>query len=278
MSLLTDAHTRLVEAGGLTFALQSHGDPRAPAIILIRGLGTQLIEWSPVLVDALVAGGLRVIVFDNRDAGLSSKLDHDYGLADMADDVVALADALGIRKFHVFGISLGGMIAQLVAVQHPQRVDCLFSVMSTTGRADLPRSSAVVRERLTASANTPEGRIRLDVENRALWGSPGYPESEQDRRAVAEAVQARCHYPEGVARQMLAVLEDGSRVERLGRVQARTLVIHGTDDVLILPAHGEDTARAIPGACLQWIAGMGHNIPYALAPDIAQRVLVFIRG
>ena len=147
MTLLSDAATRLVQAGDLTFACQSHGRGENPAIILIRGLGTQLIEWSPALIDGLVAGGLRVIVFDNRDAGRSSRLDRDYVLADMADDVVALADALDIGRFHVFGISLGGMVAQLVAVGHPERVRALVSVMSTSGRPGLPRSPAAVRER-----------------------------------------------------------------------------------------------------------------------------------
>ncbi|MGE0622174.1 MAG: alpha/beta fold hydrolase [Pseudomonadales bacterium] len=278
MSLLGDEATRLVEAGGLTFACQVHGDSHGPSIFLIRGLGTQLIEWSPVLVDALVAGGLRVVAFDNRDAGRSSRLDHDYPLSDMADDVVALADALGIDRFHVLGISLGGMVAQLVAVRHPERVLCLCSVMSTTGNPDLPRSSAAVRGRLTASAASREGRIRLDAENRAIWGSPGYPESEADRLRAARVTYDRCHYPEGVARQMGAVLADGSRVARLAGIRARTLVIHGADDVLILPDHGADTARAIPGAEFQLVPGMGHNIPDALAPDLARRVLDFLHG
>ena len=276
MSLLSDGPTRFLDTGTVTLAFQSHGDERAPAILLVRGLGTQLIEWSPLLVDALVQGGLRVVVFDNRDAGRSTRMTADYALSDMADDVVALADALGIGRFHLFGISLGGMVAQLVAVQHPERVECLFSVMSTSGNPDLPRSAASVRERLSASARTREGRIALDVENRAVWGSPGYPESELERRQVAEAVYDRCHYPEGVARQMLAVMEDGSRVERLRGIRSRTLVIHGAEDPLILPSHGEDTARAIPGAEFQLVAGMGHNIPDGLAPDIAGRVLAFI--
>lgn len=277
MSLLDDQATRLLAAGGLTFACQIHGKPPGAFIILVRGLGTQLIEWSPVLVEALVAGGVRVVVFDNRDAGRSSRLDHDYALSDMADDVAALADALGVDRFHVLGISLGGMIAQLVAVRHPDRVLRLVSIMSSSGNPDLPRSPAAVRERLTASAASREGQIRLDAENRALWGSPGYPESEAERLLAAEVTYDRCHHPEGVARQMHAVLEDGSRVERLAGIRAPTLVLHGADDVLILPEHGMDTARAIPGAEFQLVPGMGHNIPDALAPEIARRVLEFVR-
>lgn len=274
--MLDDAATRLVRAGPVELACQVHGDPADPAIILIRGLGTQLVEWSPVLIESLTAGGLSVVVFDNRDAGLSAKVQRDYTLGDMADDVAGLADALGIRRFHVFGISLGGMVAQLVAVRHPDRVRCLFSVMSTTGNPDLPRPSAAVRERLTASADGREASIALDAENRALWGSPAYPEPEAVRRGMAEAVHDRCHCPEGVARQMRAVLADGDRTARLARIGARTLVLHGADDVLIPPAAGEDTARAIPGAEYQCVPGMGHNIPDALAADIAGRVLAFV--
>lgn len=280
--MLNDQRTRKIEANGLQFACQIYGgdgqlDPEVPAIVLIRGLGTQLIEWSPLLIDTLVAGGLRVVVFDNRDVGLSSKLDRDYALSEMADDVVALMAALGAETFHVFGISLGGMVAQLIAVNHPEAVRCLFSVMSSTGNPDLPRASKAVRERMMARASSREELIELDVDNRRIWGSPGYPESEAVRRAMSVAVHDRCHYPAGVSRQMLAAMDDGSRVERLRAVTAPTLVIHGEDDPLVLPAGGRDTARSIPGAELQLVPGMGHNIPDGLAADIARRVLAFIK-
>ncbi len=274
--MLDDGATRPVHVGGLEFACQVHGDTGLPAIVLIRGLGTQLIEWSPVLIDAFVEGGLRVVVFDNRDVGRSSKLDHDYALSDMADDVVALMRQLGEQQFHVFGISLGGMVAQLVAVQHPDAVRCLFSVMSSTGNPDLPRASREIRERMMATVTGREEIIRTDAENRAVWGSPGYPEPEAVRLAMAEAVYDRCHYPQGVSRQMLAAIEDGSRVDRLRTITAQTLVIHGEADPLVPPAGGEDTARCIPGARLCLIPGMGHNIPDALAPRIAREVLEFI--
>ncbi len=287
MGMLDDAATRKIAANGVALACQVHapdGQPDAsgsqsdaPAIVLIRGLGTQLIEWSPVLIESLVAGGLKVVIFDNRDAGLSTRLDADYTLADMADDVVALMGALGESRFHVFGISLGGMIAQLVAVRHPQAVACLFSVMSSTGNPALPRASKAVRERLMMTADNRKDLIELDVENRAVWGSPGYPESEAERRSMSEAVYDRAHYPEGTARQMHAAMEDGSRVARLAGIRVPTLVIHGLDDPLVLPAGGEDTARSIPGAELFLVPGMGHNIPAALVPVIVERVLDFIR-
>ena len=279
MRMLDDRATQKVSANGLELACQVYapaGQSAEAAIVLIRGLGTQLIEWSPVLIESLVAGGLKVVIFDNRDVGLSTRLDRDYALSDMADDVVALMRALGEERFHVFGISLGGMIAQLVAVQHPEAVRCLFSVMSSTGNPDLPRPSQVVWDRMMMTADTREGLIELDVENRVVWGSPGYPETEAERRAMSQAIYDRAHYPEGVARQMLAAREDGSRVERLGSITAPTLVIHGADDPLVLPAGGEDTARSIPGAELVMVPGMGHNIPGTLAPAIAGLVLDFI--
>jgi pimeloyl-ACP methyl ester carboxylesterase len=273
---VTPPPVEYVEVAGLRFACQRTGDPAAPAIILIRGLGTQLIEWSPLLLQSLVAGGLQVIVFDNRDVGLSSKLDRGYRLQDMAADVVGLLEALQIERAHVFGISLGGMVAQLVAVDFPERVRCLFSVMSSSGNPELPAAAPEVRAKMLEPAVGRDAIIALDASNRALFGSPGFPESEATRLAMATRVYDRCYYPQGVARQMEAALADGSRVARLARISAPTLVIHGADDPLLLPQCGEDTARHIPGAELQLIPGMGHNIPDALAPDIAARVLAFI--
>lgn len=265
-----------VSVGDMSFAARRYGEDNAPAIVLIRGLGTQLIEWSPVLLEALVAGGLQAIIFDNRDVGASSKMQDSYALADMAGDVTGILDALEIERAHIFGISLGGMIAQLVAVNYPQRVRCLFSVMSSSGAPDLPPADRAVRDRMLERAVGRDAVIALDASNRQLFGSPGYPESEASRLTIATQVYDRCYYPEGVARQMEAALADGSRVDRLHQISAPTLVIHGADDPLLLPACGEDTARHIPAAELQMIAGMGHNIPDTLAPDIAARVLEFI--
>ena len=301
---LDDSTTKYLDANGLRFAYQyyfpsnhqsgrpsnrqsnrqsdrqsrdqSEGTSSRPAIVLIRGLGTQMIEWSPILIDQLTRGGLRVVIFDNRDVGLTSKLSADYPLSDMADDVVALMADLGESRFHVFGISLGGMVAQLVASRHPQAVMSLFSVMSASGNPGAT-ASGDVRERLNVTAESRQDQIELEVENRLLWGSPGFSESEDQRRAMATRIYDRCHYPGGIARQMRAVMADGSRVERLADVQSPTLVIHGADDPLILPEFGEETARAIAGAEFQLVGGMGHNIPDALAADIASRVLTFLR-
>jgi pimeloyl-ACP methyl ester carboxylesterase len=265
-----------VTAGDLTFAARRDGDPEDPAIVLIRGLGTQMIEWSEVFIAALVRGGLQVISFDNRDVGESSKLSSGYSLEEMAADVVGIMAALGLERAHIFGISLGGMVAQLVAVNFPERVNCLFSVMSSSGAADLPRAKPEVRQKMLERASGREAIIALDASNRALFGSPGYPETESVRLAMATRAYDRCYYPEGVARQMEAAMNDGSRVERLRRIKAPTLVIHGADDPLLLPTCGEDTARHIPAAELALIDGMGHNIPDSLGELIASRVTEFI--
>ena len=275
--MLDDTGTRNLEANGIRFAYQEHGDVTGDPIVLIRGLGTQMIEWSPQLLGTLTGGGLRVIIFDNRDVGLSSKLESNYGLSDMAGDVVGVMRALALDRFHVFGISLGGMIAQLVAQQNADMVRCLFSVMSSSGNPDLPQPTPEIRERLLINAGGDRaGNIALDAENRVIFGSPGFPETERQRREMAARVYDRCYFPEGVARQMRAAIADGSRTERLGKIRCRALVIHGADDSLILPACGADTARCIPSAQFQLVPGMGHNIPDTLAADIGRRVLRFI--
>jgi pimeloyl-ACP methyl ester carboxylesterase len=265
-------------ANGIELEYASYGSTTDPAIVLIRGLGTQMVEWSNRLLNDLEALGLRVVIFDNRDVGLSSKVDEQYELRDMAADVVGLMDALNIPAAHVFGISLGGMVAQLVAVHFPMRVLSLCSVMSSSGNRNLPPMSSTAREYLMrpAASAEPEAAIELSADNAAYFGSPGYPELPAVRRERARTAYQRCYFPLGVSRQMTAVLSDGSRVARLANIVAPTLVIHGADDLLIEPHFGEDTATNIAGAQLQIVPGMGHNIPDSLAPDIAQRVGDFI--
>lgn len=269
-------NTMYAQANGIELAYADTGDS-APAMVLIRGLGTQLIDWSDELIGGLRQRGLRVITFDNRDAGCSSKLEKDYPLRAMADDVVGLLDFLAVGRAHVFGISLGGMVAQLVAHHHPNRVLTLCSVMSSSGNPDLPPMDERVRQALIREAQGREAIVRVDAGNRNLIGSPSYPESVEERLVAARAAYDRCYCPEGVARQMRAAISDGSRVERLKTIESPTLVIHGADDVLLPPACGEDTARWIPGAELAIVAGMGHNIPESLAPRIVELVGDFIR-
>jgi len=270
----------MVKLKDVTLCYETHGAAANPAIVLIRGLGTQLIEWPSALLDGVVDAGFRVVVFDNRDAGLSSEcpVEPPYRLEDMAGDVVGLLDHLGIDRAHVFGISMGGMIAQHVALRSPHRVRTLISVMSSTSDPSLPQPSPEMRARLVETAPDEEALIALNAENRAVFGSPGYPESLAERLGAARAAHERSHRPDGVARQMRAVIADGSRRDRLRTLTVPTLVIHGADDPLIPLAAGRDTAAAIPGARLEVVEGMGHNIPQALAPRIVALVAAFARG
>jgi len=268
----------LVNVGDVTLCYETRGQRGDTPIVLIRGLGTQLIEWPSVLLDGMVQAGLRVVVFDNRDAGLSGEVATPYRLEDMARDTVGLLDALSIGRAHIFGISLGGMIAQHVALAYPDRVLSLISVMSTTGNPALPQPAPEIRARLTEAAADAEALIALNAENRAVFGSPAFPESLSERLAAARAAHERSHRPAGVARQLQAAIADGSRVERLRALAVPTLVIHGADDPLIPVAAGRDTAAAIPGARLVVIDGMGHNIPAALAPRIVAIVVAFVRA
>jgi pimeloyl-ACP methyl ester carboxylesterase len=267
----------------VTLCYETHGRRGDPTIVLIRGLGTQLIEWPPALIEGFVKEGFEVVVFDNRDAGLSTEMTGaagkpPYRLEDMANDVVGLLGRLRVERAHILGISMGGMIAQHVAIGHADRARSLISLMSSTGNPDLPMPSPEIRARLVESADTPEALIALNAENRAVFGSPAYPESLEERLAAARRAYERSYRPDGVARQMQAVIADGSRVARLHSLSLPTLVIHGADDPLIPVAAGRDTAAVIPGARLEIVPGMGHNIPDALAPRIVDIVVGFVRG
>ncbi len=266
------------QVGDICLEYAVTGNPEDPAIVLIRGLGTQMTEWPQSFLAALAADGLYVITFDNRDVGLSTKCSEDYTLSDMAADVVGLMDHLRISRAHIFGISLGGMVAQLVGIEYGPRVGCLFSVMSGSGNPEVPTVSPEMAPYLLESASGREPVIELSTRNRALFGSPAYPEAEEERRRQATAAYDRCYYPDGVARQMRAATRDGSRVERLQQITVPSLVIHGEDDPLVALAAGRDTARHIPGAGLHVVPGMGHNIPAALGEPLAAVVTEFIRA
>jgi len=262
----------------LALCYESFGVGSGDWIILIRGLGTQLIEWSPQLIEGLVAAGLRVLVFDNRDAGLSDKIEADYRVEDMAADIAGLMDALHIMRAHIFGISLGGMIAQLFAYAYPERTMTLCSVMSSSGNPELPRAKPEVSAWLSIDADSREEYIRQDAESRVVFGSPGYPESEAERIEMSTRTYDRSFVPEGTARQMRAIMASMDRTQKLEAIQVPTLVIHGEEDAMLPLPHGEDTAQRIPGARFRALAGMGHNIPHSLAPQIVEMVTDFIAG
>ena len=251
-----------------------------PVLLLIRGLGTQSIEWPKALVDGFVSSGRRVVVFDNRDCGLSS--DHageTYTMSDMARDCVELLDALGVEQADVFGISMGGMIVQRLLIEHPERLRRAVSVMSSTGARDLPGPTAEALAALQAPApETLEAAIEQNAEGRAVFGSPGDPLDAGTRSQLARRALERAWRPDGVARQYAAILADGSRREALASVDTPVLVIHGADDALVPLAGGEDTARSIPGAALHVVAGMGHDLPPAFVEEIVGVTVRFLDG
>lgn len=291
-----------ITANGIAIEYETAGNPEHPPLLLIMGLGMQLIHWPPELVEALVARGFYVVRFDNRDVGLSEKFGHvgvpaigrvvlrrliglsanvPYTISDMARDTAALLHALKIERAHVVGASLGGMIAQLLAVEHPERVATLTSVMSTTGNIRLPmarpEAGKVLFERLPAGAGLDEV-IERSVRVARIIGSPAWPASEERLRTRAAAAFRRSFYPEGAARQFAASIADGDRRERLKRIKAPTLVIHGTADPLIPVAGGRDTAAHVPGARLHEIEGMGHDLPLELVETLADLIAGHARG
>ncbi len=276
-------------ANGIRLNYDVFGGKSDPAIVLIRGLGTQMSEWQPDLIEGLQAMGLQVIVFDNRDVGLSEKLadrgcpafadvisgqaEAPYTLSDMAADVCGLLDGLEIEQAHILGISLGGMIAQVMAAKFPARVRSLLSVMSTSGSPGLPGPSDKALEAFNAPvAKDYESLVQQAAESKVVFGSPGYPESLEQRLIDARAAIDRCHYPEGVARQRLAVASQMDRSTLLQEISIPTTVIHGEADALIPVQCGEDTARLIPGAVFNSVPGMGHNIPRSLVPEFLNLV------
>ncbi len=283
-------------ANGIELFYDEVGRPDAPAILLIMGLATQMIAWPDAFCGLLADRGFRIIRFDNRDVGLSTKLDGvraldireaflrlasgqpidaPYSLDDMALDAVGLMDALGVARAHVVGASMGGMIAQIVAAKHPARTRSLTSIMSSSGDPRLPPAKPHALATL-AAPRPPQGdreaAIMLGVATYRAIGSPGYPTSEAELTAKIARAFDRSYYPAGAARQLVAVLANGSRVELLKTIRAPTLVLHGADDPLAPVEGGEDTARHTPGAKLTVIPGWGHDFPTALLPRLADAV------
>lgn len=289
-----------VSANGIQIEVDIRGPDNGEPLLMIMGLGMQLVAWPDGLVDDLVGHGFRVIRFDNRDIGLSQPFDDlgvpsvplaallhtlhlpvkaPYQLADLARDAVGVLDALGIAKAHVCGASMGGMIAQHLGFAHADRLKSLTLMMTSSGARNLPRESFKVRRVLMARPRrgaTPEQTLDniLDhfVRLYGVIGSPGYPsEPGRLRERIAGGVR-RSLRPQAVARQIVAIAADSHRAERLPRITAPTLVIHGEGDALIPVAAAHDLARRIPNARLQTIAGWGHDLPEALWPRLAAEV------
>jgi pimeloyl-ACP methyl ester carboxylesterase len=266
-----------------------------PVVLLTMGLGMQLIAWPPAMVQAITDAGFRVVRFDNRDIGLSQHFDHfgspsllwegfkfrmgwrirpPYSLEDMAADTVGVLDALHIGKAHVVGVSMGGMIAQRVAVLAPSRLLSLSSIMSSSGARGLPEARpAVARVRLSRPAGRGvQAAVDHTVKLLKAIGSPGFPMDDTEIREKVAAAAQRSFHPQGVLRQMVAVAADSARAALLDRVMAPTLVVHGQADPLVPMACGEDTARRIPGARFESIEGMGHDLP----PGVVDRLLALL--
>src|SRR5262245_13152275 len=279
-----------VRANGIELDYDSFGTASGRPLVLIMGLGGQSIMWDDGFCEAIAERGHFVVRFDNRDVGLSTKFDAagipnvvelmqqsaagakltvPYTLDDMADDVAGLLDALHLETAHVCGASMGGMIAQTVAIRHGRRLRSLTSIMSSTGNPSLPPA----KPEAMAVLMTPPPTDRASSLDAAVrtWrtiGSPGFPFDETKIRARAGRLYDRAFYPQGTARQLAAILAHGSRVEKLRDVSVPTLVIHGAADPLVPLEGGRDTARAIPGAELLVIEGMGHDLPEGAWPQL----------
>jgi len=281
---------------GVKLCWQAFGDPGDPPILLVQGLGTQLIAWPVELCERLVAAGFHVVRFDNRDIGRSTRMTDlppptnlrllakrfdpaQYDLNDMADDAAGLLDALELAPAHVVGVSMGGMIGQMLAVRRPDAVRSLTSIMSTTGGRRVGRPAhSTLRLLLSKPARDRDGAIERSVRMFRHIGSAGFPFDEERLRLLAGLSFDRGFNPAGAARQLAAILKSGDRTAQLGRITAPTLVIHGDRDLMVNPTGGEATARAIPGARLETIAGMGHDLPAGAWDQLAQLITEHARA
>jgi pimeloyl-ACP methyl ester carboxylesterase len=291
MSQIPYSGEKTAKVGSVEIAYDTFGNPSSPPMLLIMGLGAQMIRWDDAFCKALAAQGHWVIRFDNRDVGLSTKFDQagipnimsliqgnkvevPYKLKDMAADAVGLLDRLGIKSADIVGVSMGGMIAQSLAIHYPNRVRTLTSIMSSTGNPNLPQTRPEAMQILLASAaSNREDYIANELKAAKVLHGPTYPLDEEYVRNYAERSYDRCYHPQGFPRQLGAILASGSRNEALAKVKIPTLVIHGTADPLVPVEGGKDTAKSIPGAKLLIIEGMGHSFPIEAVPQILQAIL-----
>jgi pimeloyl-ACP methyl ester carboxylesterase len=281
---------KTMPANGIDLAYETFGDEDARPLLLVMGLGTQMLAWHDDLCALLVDRGFFVVRFDNRDIGLSTHL-HDapapnlmaalggdtssasYRLEDMADDTAALLDALGIDSAHVVGASMGGMIAQTLVITHPERVRSLTSIMSTPSPAVGSPTQEALAVLLAAPATSREDAVQRAITSYRVIGSPGYPLDEEWLADIAGTAYDRGYDPVGVARQLLAIHASGDRTAALAGVRVPTLVVHGDRDPLVQVEGGRATAAAVPGAELLVLEGMGHNLPRQLWPTIVDRLV-----
>jgi len=286
---------------GVEIEFETIGDPDDPAVLLICGLGAQLLTWDDDFCGGLVDRGFFVIRFDNRDVGLSTHLDRagspalapavlraalglpikaPYDLGEMADDATGLLDALGLDTAHIVGVSMGGMIGQIIAAHRSGRARTLVSIMSTSGDPRLPQAHWRLRMELLRRPGVRVDRAQAIEWAIALYkriGSPGYPPDDQLLRDQVTRDVERSYYPRGLRRQLLAILASGSRVPILGQITVPTLILHGAEDPLVPVAAAYDLQRRIRGARMQIIEGMGHDLPRALIPRVTTQIVEHLR-
>lgn len=289
-SNVTATELRRARVGELEIAYETFGSAGDPALLLIMGLASQMLSWPDALCTALADAGFHVIRFDNRDIGLSTHLteagspdpmklligdtsEAAYRLEDMADDAVGLLDALGIDRAHLVGVSMGGMIAQTVAIRHPERVSSLTSIMSTTAPDVGPPTRQAQAVLLTPPPNNRDEAGERAVAVFRVIGSPGFPLDEDAVADVGRRSYDRGSDPAGVLRQLAAIGASGDRTAALQRVSVPALVIHGADDPLVTVAGGRATAAALAGSRLLVIPGMGHNLPRELWPTFVDAIV-----
>ena len=288
------------KANGIEIEYETFGSRTDPALLLIMGLGAQLTLWPETICEGLAAQGFFVVRYDNRDVGLSTDfdawgmpdlmgafaklmkgetVDAPYLLSDMASDATGLLDALEIDRAHMVGGSMGGMIAQVIAATYPQRTRSLVSIMSTSGRPGLPLGKPEALAMLSAQ---PEGTEREQliahgIKLRTVISGPGYPTEPAAMRALVERNIDRRYYPPGAARQYLAIMASGPRVDLLKTVTVPTLVLHGEDDPLLPVECGRDVAALVPGAKIETFPGWGHDVPEQMVPKLVSSISSFCK-
>ncbi len=282
------------KANNIEIEYDTFGDSSSKPLLLVMGLGAQMITWFEELCMMFVDKGFYVIRFDNRDVGLSTKFEEagvpnilkeysarqrgktispPYTVEDMADDAVGLLDALNIEKAHICGASMGGMIVQIIAFRHPTRVLSLTSIMSTTGNPNLPQPKPEILQLLLKPAPTDrQAYIEESTKRRRIYYGSGFPFPEDEYRELAATFYDRSFYPQGMVRQIWAILGTENRVPKLGSIKVPTLIIHGGDDPLVPVEGGKETAASIPGAELIIIEGMGHSLPPETWPQIVDAI------
>jgi pimeloyl-ACP methyl ester carboxylesterase len=287
-----------ISSNNFEFEVEVEGADDAPTVLLIMGLGMQMIAWPPGFVRALISAGYRVVRFDNRDIGLSTKttapapnlmwqalrfrlglaVESSYTLRDMVDDTCGILDALAIERCHVVGVSMGGMIAQGLASHYPERVQSLTSVMSTTGARGLPQATP---RATMAILSRPKSKARDDLiahfaKTFRVIGSPGFPIEETELRTRIATGLDRSYYPAGTIKQLAAIMASGDRSTEVRAIKAPTLVLHGRDDPLVPLKNGNDTAAKIRGARMEIIDGMGHDLAPGVVTELTKHLVPFL--